>query len=79
MPSVKGFSNTGSFTAGMLGREGVRRTMDAQFVVDRSAKSASAAADEAARRQSRQTAMSAAGDPLRFISTDLYRTMSMVT
>lgn len=61
MPPLKGFSNTGSFTAGMLGREGERRTTDAQLAVDRSAKSASAAADETARRQSRQTAMSAAG------------------
>jgi hypothetical protein len=61
MPSLKGFSSTGSFTAGMLGREGDRRTTDAPLAADRSAKSASAAADEATRRQTRQTAVTAAG------------------
>ena len=71
MPSLKGFSSTGSFTAGMLGRDGDRRTTDAQLAVDRSAKSASAAADEAARRQSRQTAVSVVGAPCSFIGAFL--------
>lgn len=65
MPGFKGLGGTGSFTAGMTGREARRETAEAQMNVERSAKSAGAATEQAAARQSRLTMTAAATGVLR--------------